>query len=285
MSHKSWTTKLDQPAPGVDWSFIPSNSDWSRLLAITATLTTDDTDVVRSAAVTVVDETGNLLTVDVPAGGAQNSSTFLYSWRAGSLYYGLGATPPTLTGSLPAFWLPAGATVAARTGNLDPPAGAIQAFFITADESSLLPVTIVVNVNDKISWAGVGGTGPPADYVIAPGVYTTIAQVAAAISAAVAPGPIVFNTRATVAAHAGSTYLITAVSDVGDAGNGDLIAAGSAHDAYASIFTESPPIVLNGGDNADGGDQWSSIVATYVTADARHWLTLEAMIDQLAAAR
>lgn len=285
MSHKSWTTRLDQPPPGRDWSFIPSSSDWSRLLSITATLTVDDTDQSRGTAVTVTDETGNLIAYDAAAGSQNNGAATLYSWRPANMFYVSNSTVNANTSSIPGFWLPPGATVAALTTNLDPPAAATPATVISADESSLLPVTIVVNVNDKFSWAGAGGAGPPADYVIAPGVYTTIAQVAAAISAAVAPGPIVFNTRAACAAHAGSTYLFTAVADIGDAGNGDLVATGSTHDAYASIFTEGSPLTLGGGDNADGGDQWSNVVATYVTADARHWLTLEAMVDQMAAAR
>ena len=43
--------------------------------------------------------------------------------------------------------------------------------------------------------------------------------------------------------------------------------------------------VANAPVNIDGGDQWTNVVATYVVADEWHWLTLEAMLDQFAAAR
>ena len=76
-----------------------------------------------------------------------------------------------ITSSIPGFWLPPGATVAAKTTNLDPVVTDVQAFVVSADEHTLLPVTIVVNVNDKFSYTPGGGGGMTEDFQIAAGVY------------------------------------------------------------------------------------------------------------------
>lgn len=278
MSARSYTRAIDQPAAGTDWAFVPSTSDWSRLLSIVATLTTSTTSGNRAAAITCTDETGNVFAYDIASYPQSSGAAEIYTWRSGSMLYGELAVPTYPAASIPGFWLPPGATVAAVTSNLDAPHPDVQAFTVTADEASLLPVVIVNGVNDKVSYTPGNGGGTPEDFLIAAGTYTTTATVAAALGAATGTASEALSTKLTVAAHAGSTYLLTAVSDVGTVGNGNTLATGSAADAFATIFTESSPLTLAGGVNTDGGDQWTAIVATYVVADAEHWRALAALL-------
>jgi hypothetical protein len=284
VSHRSYTTVLDQPAGGADWSFRPSTSDWSRLLSIVGVLTTNLVDDQRVVAVTVTDDTGNLMTYDAPNLGQAGSVVTRYSWRSGSVLYSTIDEAGALIGSIPGFWLPPGAVVAAQTANIQGGAGTVQAASDTGTATATAPATITMGVNDQFVWTGAGGGGPAVTYTIAPGVYATLAAIAAAINAALHGGSA-FHLVATCAINAGTgDTTFTAVADIGAAGNGDTATTG-ANDSFTTIFGATPTFTLDDGADAYVGDQWTSVVATFVVADARHWLTLEAMIDQYAAAR
>lgn len=284
-THRSFTQTLLQPAPGTDWAFVPSESDWARLLSITATLTTDAADTDRGTNVTVTDQEGNLLTVDASPNLVAPSQVALYGWRSGPAYYVSQSAPYTLTAAIPGFWLPPGATVAADTGGLDTPTTGVQATIDTASITANLPVTIVFGVNDTVAWNPAGGAGPEVNYSIAAGVYATTADVAAALNAATGAGPATLGLGAHFVDHGGGVLRLTAVQDVGADGNGSNVASAMAADAWASIVTGGTTATLAGGVDADGGDQWTSIVATYVVAYHAYWATLDAVIDQLAASR
>lgn len=273
--HRFITRTIDQPAPGADWSFVPSSSDRARLLSIVAALATDTATNERIVTIIVTDETGNAISVDITQGGLTNSTEMGYSLRPGNMYYGEADNAATQTSSIPGFWLPPGATVAASTSGLHAPSAGTQAEIQSADETSLLPVTIVTGVNDAFTWTGAGGLGPADQFVIAPGVYATVAATAAAISAAIGPGAVVFDTQATCADGGGGTYLFTAVADLGAAGNSDTVSSGTSNDAFASIFTEGSPLTLASGTGPFAGDRWEYVVATFVVADERSALIAE----------
>lgn len=278
--HRFVTRTIDRPAPGVDWSFVPSSSDSARLLSIVGPLTTDDAGTTRQVTVTVTDETGNVITTDVSTATQEGGNTYTYSWRGGWLSCQAIATALVTTSSIPGFWLPPGATVAADTTNLNTAGDSTAASYTSNDETGLLPVTIVTGVNDTFTWTGDGGGGAPEQFVIAAGVYTTTVAMAAAMEAAIGEHAEAFSTIATVASLAGMGYLITAVADAGANGNGDAITAGTTHDATVSIFTESPPLTLSGGEGPYPGDQWGPLVATFVVADIRSlWIAEDTLID------
>ncbi len=284
-AHRSFTQVVDQPRPGTDWSFVPSNSDWSRLLSITATLTTSGADVDRAPNITVTDQEGNVITVDTPVGAQAGSTTGRWGWRPHPMYYGQDSNQTVTAGSIPGLWLPPESTVAADTSGLDTPTTGVQATIDTASITANLPVTIVFGVNDTVAWNPAGGAGPEVNYSIAAGVYATTADVAAALNAATGAGPATLGLGAHFVDHGGGVLRLTAVQDVGADGNGSNVASVMAADAWASIVTGGTTATLAGGVDADGGDQWTSIVATYVVAYHAYWATLDAVIDQLAASR
>lgn len=280
MAHRSYTTVIDQPAAGVDWSFVPSRSDWARLLSITALLTTNATSSTREADVTITDETGNLLTYDGSYGDAENDGPTTYSWRSGSMQYTQSSVPPYITGSIPGFWLPPGATVASYTPELVPTVPANSAGSGSSDPAAV-PATIVAGVSDEYVYTPGGGAGTPATYTITPGVYTTFAALQDALNAAVSSGSP-FSEVGTWAIDPGTgDTSVVAVSDVGAAGNGNTLVTG-AQDSFTVIFgAASEFAAFVGGTDAVTGDQWSNIVATYIVADKWHWEALEALLAQV----
>jgi hypothetical protein len=282
-SHHSYTRTIDQPAAGMDWSFVPSPSDWARLLAITAKLTSTATSGSRYPVVTVTDETGNLITADIPAQEVDASSASVISWRVGSAQYGGTADDATVTSAIPPFWLPPGSIVAADTLNLDAGTPTVQAS-LTGSDPAIVPATIVVGVSDEFVWTGDGGGGSPVTYTIAPGVYATFATLQNAMNASLHSGqPFSTQARWHLDPTTGDPTL-TAVADVGAAGNGDNAVDG-ANSAFAVIFGGPETFTLVDGADAQLGDQWTDIVATYVVAYHAYWETLDAMVAQFAAGR
>ena len=281
MSHRAYTTVAAQPAAGTDWSFTPSGSDWWRLLSIVATLTTTSTAGSRSPAVTVTDQTGNQISRDTCSAAQIASSVVAYTWRPASMQYGADIEGGTVAGSIPGFWLPSDATIAADTANLDTGTPVNQAGGDTDDETANLPVTIVTGVNDTFNFTGQAGGGTPEDFVIAPGVYATTASVATAIQAAIGMTSGAFSTQATCVDGGSGDYLFIAVADIGAAGNGDVVQSAGSSDAWATIITGAPPLTFVGGADAAAGDQWTDIVATYIAADEEHWRALEALLAQI----
>lgn len=130
---KQRTVTVDQPAAGADWSFVPSTSDWSKLVSITAKLVTSATAANRGPDLHVTDLNGNVVSADAASIDQIASSTFIWSWRPGAMFYGQASTSGVVANSCPGFWLPPGAAVGTKTVNID-----------AADQWSLVVATFIV---------------------------------------------------------------------------------------------------------------------------------------------
>jgi hypothetical protein len=117
--HVQVPLSVDQPAVGHDWSFMPSNTDRAKFDSITAKLVTSAVVANRSPVLSVVDETGNIVTLDGSQFAQAAGATVAYSWRPGNSWYGVNGASTLVSASCPGFWLPASCTVRVTTVNLD----------------------------------------------------------------------------------------------------------------------------------------------------------------------
>lgn len=106
-----------------------------------------------------------------------------------------------------------------------------------------LPITIASGVNDQFQWIGEAGGAGPVAFTIAPDTYTTIADMAAAMEAAVDGDSNPFSASATVTDDGNAGVVITAVADIGPEGNSDLLLAADTNDAFLTIFGASTSLL------------------------------------------
>lgn len=113
------TTQVGEPAAGADWTFVPSTSDYVRLLAITAVLVTSATSASRAVTLQAKDSNGLLLDAFPAVDAATASTTVTYVWDDASTVSAAASDKLTLTQSVPRFWLPPGTSVGTSTADID----------------------------------------------------------------------------------------------------------------------------------------------------------------------
>jgi hypothetical protein len=118
---------------------------------------------------------------------------------------------------------------------------------VLADSAPTLPLTIVASVNDTFVFTGDGGGGSPETFTLAPGVYTTIAEVVTAMGAALGESTEAFSTLVTPSNDSGS-ILLTMVSGT-TGGNGNTLSGGDGG-AAALGFTGNPDVFAGGANSS-----------------------------------
>lgn len=134
--HRHIIKTVDQPAAGADWSTVPSNGDWTRVLSITAQLVTSATVANRAPDLLTTDVDGNVIAADGATAVQAAGETLTWDWRPRSGFNGT-TTPSAVVGSTaPDFWLPPGASVATKTVNIAAADqwSAVVVVFLVADE-------------------------------------------------------------------------------------------------------------------------------------------------------
>jgi hypothetical protein len=128
--------------------------------------------------------------------------------------------------------------------------GANVAATVVGDSAPSTPLTVVTGVNDAFTYI----TTTPGDdfsdvYVVAPGVYTTVAQCVTAMGAAIGQdNSLAFSVAVTPSNDAGKIKLTT-VATAGWDHNNDTITFGS-NDVAADLGFTGNPDTFSGGTNA-----------------------------------
>lgn len=130
---------------------------------------------------------------------------------------------------------------------------------VSADSAPALPLTIVAAVNDTFIFTGGGGGGSPETFTIAPGTYTTVAALAAAMAAATGSLSDTFGQYVTAAPDLAGTKILLTMVVAGPGGNGNTITEGDGG-AAACGFTANPDTFINGSGGDPGSSQGAAIL-------------------------
>jgi hypothetical protein len=153
----------------------------------------------------VIEENGTFWFSDGPEGGTS------------------GGSPPDFASNSTAY---NGSNTGGVVGESGTPAG------VLAPSPPTLPLTVVTGTNDEFVYTGNGGDGSGETFTVAAGVYTTVAEVVAAVAAAIGSLGEAFSTYVTPSDSSGS-ILLTMIS-TGAQENGNEIGAG-ANDVSAAL--------------------------------------------------
>lgn len=105
MRHRIVTLQVPQPAAGAGFTFVPSTTDKTLLLALTGKLATDATVASRRPALTLADQAGlTYWTADAVFGQAA-SLAVIYSWARGAALAPAAALVTAERVALPLPWL------------------------------------------------------------------------------------------------------------------------------------------------------------------------------------
>lgn len=121
MHTKPLTFQLPAPVAGSDWSYMPSQTDQTVIMAITATLTTDATVANRYPGLKMTDQSG-LVYFAMNASEPQAASlavTYSYAESAPNQSGITAVTGQALAAPLPQIWLQPGDTIGSDTLGLD----------------------------------------------------------------------------------------------------------------------------------------------------------------------
>jgi hypothetical protein len=118
---------------------------------------------------------------------------------------------------------------------------------VLADVAATVPLTVVGGTNDALIFTNEGGAGTPETFTLAPGTYSTLAAVIAALAAAT--GSVSserFDTLITPSDGGAGKIRLTMVA-LGADDNGDTITLGVNDVAAALGFTGNPDTFASGG--------------------------------------
>jgi hypothetical protein len=183
-----------------------------------------------------------------------NDGTIVAAWQITAAIVGwagsyrvvdtLGAVSVNLVGAdaAAADWAVAVAATADGAGITVTGAAGVQAS-VTADSAPTLPLTIALGVNDQFVWDG-------ETFVIAPAVYTTLADLETAVEAALTGGSTPFSLNIAVTDD-GTNLVFTGNGNLAPPTvlNGVTITEGNG--GAAAIGVTSPPDTFSGGTTVD----------------------------------
>jgi len=120
-----------------------------------------------------------------------------------------------------------------------------------------LPLTVTAGVNDSFVFTGSGGLGTPETFTVAPGTYTNISALIAAVNNSTGSGEPFSTYDISISLFQGVIFMISEVN--GPSNNGNTITAG-VNDISAALGFTTPPFTFAGG--TDPGSPSGSTTGT-----------------------